>query len=88
MDQESQNYVLERLTRVEREQDRQRLQIDGLVTKTAILDTVMTQINETLKDIKTEIRSFRTLFNRAAFVAVSTIIVAVVTWMLKGGLMS
>jgi len=87
MDQgENNRYIVERLERVEREVESHRGIISGLVTKTAVFDEVVNNINRSLSDIQVKISSTNSTISRVGWILISGVLVAAVTFVVKGGL--
>ncbi|RWB08767.1 MAG: hypothetical protein EOQ39_18860 [Mesorhizobium sp.] len=83
-------YLVERINRVERELEAQKAIITGLVTKSAVTDTLLEGIRDALKDIKEQITQTRSSISRVGFIFlaafVTSFVGALVLFIVKGGL--
>lgn len=79
-------YLVERLDRVEREVEHHRSVIAALVTKGEVTDTLLSGIKDTLKEIKDQITKTQSTISRVGWIFLSGFALAVVAFVVKGGL--
>lgn len=79
-------YIVERLDRVEREIEHHRTVIAALVTKGEVTDTLLSGIKDTLKEIKDQITKTQSTISRVGWLFLAPVAGAIVLFIAKGGL--
>lgn len=79
-------YLVERINRVERELENQKTIVTGLVTKSAVTDTLLEGIRDALKDIKDQITQARSTVSRIGWIFLTAFVGSIVLFIVNGGL--